>query len=105
MGSSFETVALYALLAINVFAFLLFVWDLLPFGRGRFEVSEKLVLMVAWCGGAIGALVGHRLLQAGSGTRRFRLMLYMLVAGHLLAIAAWYGLRGLGGQLGRWLGI
>ena len=51
---------LYALLAWNVVAFLLYGWDKLCAIRSRRRVSEKTLLTVAFLAGGVGAWIGSR---------------------------------------------
>ena len=55
-----DRITWYCLLAVNVVAFLAYVWDKQKAIRGDWRISEKTLLGLAICGGSYGAWIGMK---------------------------------------------
>lgn len=74
------------LLLVNAWEFGLFAWDKSCARKGRWRVSERMLLSVALIGGSPGAMVGQRLLRHKSRKQPFRSQLLIIVALQAAAI-------------------
>lgn len=76
----------YYLITVNILAFVLFGLDKFKARRGFWRISEKELMLVALCGGSIGALFGMRLFRHKTKHKLFTIgvPLILLVQGVLL---------------------
>jgi uncharacterized membrane protein YsdA (DUF1294 family) len=93
------TVVLWAivwLLLINVVTYAAFAYDKRAAERGDWRVSEDNLLMMAFAGGSVGALLARRRLRHKTRKQPFSAALHLIVGLHLLFVAAlaYAGVRG-----------
>lgn len=85
---------LIALLLTNGFCFCLMALDKRRARKGKWRIPEKTLFLSAACFGALGGVMGMRLLRHKTKHRSFRIFFPALLAVQivLLAAAAWLGL-------------
>ncbi|MEQ1492133.1 MAG: DUF1294 domain-containing protein [Terricaulis sp.] len=79
---------LLVLLSINVIAFLAFGWDKRLATTHQRRIPERTLLMLALCGGALGALLGQQLFRHKTQKQPFRTLLWLYAAVNV-AVAVW----------------
>jgi uncharacterized membrane protein YsdA (DUF1294 family) len=90
--TGFERAALYALLAVNAFAFLAFGLDKWNSRRNARRIPESTLLALTAAGGALGAWAGMRAFRHKTVKTSFRLRFYgaALLCGVWMGVVAWY---------------
>ncbi|MEC3909656.1 DUF1294 domain-containing protein [Sphingobium sp. CR2-8] len=78
-----------ALLLANLIAFALFGTDKRRARTGARRVAERTLLLWALVGGTAGALVGRHVFRHKTRKQPFSTLLWLIVAGQAMALAAW----------------
>jgi uncharacterized membrane protein YsdA (DUF1294 family) len=78
------------LLAITGITFLAYGYDKLIAGTGATRVPERVLLILAFAGGIVGAIAGMRLFQHKIGKERFLAQFWLVVAVQVVVVAGWY---------------
>jgi uncharacterized membrane protein YsdA (DUF1294 family) len=80
-----------ALLAINTATFALYAYDKAIAGRHRLRVPERVLHLLALCGGTVAALLAQRLLRHKVSKYAFQRTFWLLTLGQLAVVAggAW----------------
>jgi uncharacterized membrane protein YsdA (DUF1294 family) len=78
------------LLAITGITFLAYGYDKLIAGTGATRVPERVLLILAFAGGIVGAIVGMRLFHHKISKERFLEQFWLVVAVQVVAVAGWY---------------
>jgi uncharacterized membrane protein YsdA (DUF1294 family) len=82
--------------ALNVFVFSIYFLDKRAARYGRWRISERTLLMLAFLGGSLGAISAQRLLRHKTKKEPFRSFLQGIVVFHLLlAVVLGTGLAGM----------
>ena len=79
---------IYILCAANMITFLLYGWDKLCARKGWWRVPEKVLLLFAFFGGSLGALLGMRAFRHKTKHRKFTILVPLFLALQI-ALAAW----------------
>lgn len=66
----------------------LYAWDKRRASRGGWRVPEKRLHLLSVLGGWPGAMLGQRWLRHKTVKRRFRVVFWLTVAGHVVAAGA-----------------
>ena len=61
--SDIHKISAVYLLAVNIAAFAVYGWDKMCAKRGMWRVPEKRLLLLAFLGGSVGAMVGMAIFQ------------------------------------------
>ena len=77
--------ALYALIAVNLIAFVAFGIDKSAASQGRWRISEGALLRWAWLGGTLGAYAGRRAFRHKTRKQPFCARLHTIAAVQVLA--------------------
>lgn len=80
------------LVAINLVTFLAYGYDKVIAGSERTRVPEKVLLLLTFAGGTIGALVGMPLFHHKTAKGRFRLKFWLVVAAQIALLVVYYAL-------------
>lgn len=83
----FLAIALY-LGAVNLAAFLAFVWDKHCARHGRRRVPEKRLLTLAMAGGTLGAVTGQHGVRHKTCKEPFRTYLQLIAVAQVILVAA-----------------
>ena len=78
------------LLATTVVTFLTYGYDKAIAGSKWTRVPEKVLLLLAFVGGTIGALMGMRLFHHKTAKGSFRLRFWLVVAAQIVLLVAYY---------------
>lgn len=78
------------LLAITGITFLAYGYDKLIAGTGATRVPERILLILAFAGGIVGAIAGMRLFHHKISKERFLEQFWLVVAVQVVAVAGWY---------------
>ena len=79
---------IYILCAVNALTFLLYGWDKLCAKKGWWRIPEKVLLLSAFFGGSLGALLGMKAFRHKTKHRKFTILvpLFLILQ---IALAAW----------------
>ena len=78
------------LLAITGITFLTYGCDKVIAGTGATRVPERVLLILAFVGGTVGALLGMRLFHHKTSKESFLERFWLVVAVQVVAVAGWY---------------
>ena len=77
-----------ALLLVNIVAFVVYGIDKRKAQKGRWRIAESTLLLLAFFGGAIGALLGMRAFRHKTKHRKFKILVPLFLVLHI-ALAGW----------------
>ncbi|MBP5364890.1 MAG: DUF1294 domain-containing protein [Bacteroidales bacterium] len=77
------------LLAVNLLTLILYVADKRKARKGRWRIPESTLVLSAWIGGSVGALVGMYVFRHKTKHWKFRILVPLAFAAHV-ALAVWY---------------
>ena len=89
-----KTILLAVLLLVNVLAFALYGIDKLKAKKGAWRIPESTLLLVAFLGGSLGALLGMELFRHKTKHAKFRILVPLFLILHI-ALAVYMVKRGL----------
>ena len=78
------------LISITVVTFLAYGYDKAVAGSGRMRIPERVLLLLAFAGGTIGALAGMWLFHHKTAKGSFQLLFWLVVAVQVLLLVAYY---------------
>ncbi|KQV31783.1 hypothetical protein ASC97_19065 [Rhizobium sp. Root1203] len=80
--------------ALNIFVFSIYFVDKQAARNGRWRISERTLLMLAFFGGSLGAISAQRLLRHKTQKEPFRSFLQGIVVLHVLLVLGigWAGM-------------
>ena len=78
------------LLAVTGITFLTYGCDKVIAGTGATRVPERVLLILAFVGGTVGALLGMRLFHHKTSKESFLERFWLVVAVQVVAVAGWY---------------
>ena len=78
------------LLAVTGITFLTYGCDKVIAGTGATRVPERVLLILAFVGGTVGALLGMRLFHHKTSKESFLERFWLVVAVQVVAITGWY---------------
>lgn len=95
----FEAAAVIAayLLALNLWAFVLFYWDKRQAQNGGWRIAESTLLGMAFLGGSLGAFLGQKTMRHKTRKEPFRSRLLFII-GMQTAVLLVLGVIGIGGM-------
>ncbi len=70
--SDIHKISAVYLLAVNIAAFAVYGWDKMCAKRGMWRVPEKILLLLAFLGGSVGAMVGMAIFRHKTLHLKFR---------------------------------
>lgn len=70
--SDIHKISAVYLLAVNIAAFAVYGWDKMCARRGMWRVPEKILLLLAFLGGSVGAMVGMAIFRHKTLHLKFR---------------------------------
>ena len=70
--SDIHTISAVYLLVVNIAAFAVYGWDKMCAKRGMWRVPEKILLLLAFLGGSVGAMVGMAIFRHKTLHLKFR---------------------------------
>ena len=70
--SDIHKISAVYLLVVNIAAFAVYGWDKLCAKRGMWRVPEKILLLLAFLGGSVGAMVGMAIFRHKTLHLKFR---------------------------------
>ncbi|WP_445612850.1 DUF1294 domain-containing protein [Geobacillus sp. YF-1] len=76
-------------IAVNLLAFFAMGLDKYKARRHRFRIAEQTLWLLAWVGGAFGAMMGMYTFRHKTRHRRFRYGLPLLAAAELIVYWQW----------------
>ncbi|NNV06079.1 DUF1294 domain-containing protein [Geobacillus sp. C56-T2] len=76
-------------IAVNLLAFFAMGLDKYKARRHRFRIAERTLWLLAWVGGAFGAMMGMYTFRHKTRHRRFRYGLPLLAAAELMVYWQW----------------
>ena len=79
----------YSLIGINIFSFVLFGMDKYKARKGFRRIPEKTLVLIALCGGSIGALCGMRLFRHKTKHRLFTVGVPFILFLQMLLLACY----------------
>lgn len=82
-------VAIYLLL-VNVCAFGAFAADKAAAESGRWRIPESTLLMLAFVGGSLGALIGQRVMRHKTRKQPFRALLIAIALFHIAIVMIYW---------------
>ena len=80
-----QTMVCYYII-INIVAFILYGIDKLRAIKGKWRISEKTLLGIAWLGGGPGAYFGMQIYRHKTKHRIFRIMIPLSVLAHAIMV-------------------
>lgn len=72
-------------IGVNVIAFLVFGWDKIAAENRQRRIPELNLLLLALCGGALGALLGQQVFRHKTKKQPFRTLLWSAAVVNILA--------------------
>lgn len=78
------------LLAVTVVTFVTYGYDKMIAGSGATRVPERVLLMLAFAGGTLGAMAGMKLFHHKTSKESFLERFWLVVALQIVLIAGWY---------------
>ncbi len=78
-----KTILLAVLLLVNVLAFALYGIDKLKAKKGAWRIPESTLLLVAFLGGSLGALLGMELFRHKTKHAKFRILVPLFLLLHI----------------------
>lgn len=87
-------IILAALLLVNIVAFAAYGIDKRKAQKGRWRISESTLLLLAFFGGALGALLGMRVFHHKTKHWKFKILVPMFLILQF-ALAGWLFYRGM----------
>ena len=78
-----KTILIAALLLINLFAFVLYGVDKLKAKKGAWRIPEATLLLVAFLGGSLGALLGMEIFRHKTKHAKFRILVPLFLLLHI----------------------
>ncbi len=88
-----KTILLAALLLVNLLAFALYGIDKLKAKKGAWRIPESTLLLVAFLGGSLGALLGMELFRHKTKHAKFKILVPLFLVLHI-ALAVYIFKRG-----------
>ena len=89
-----KTILLAVLLLMNLLAFVLYGVDKLKAKKGAWRIPEATLLLVAFLGGSLGALLGMEVFRHKTKHAKFRILVPLFLILHI-ALAVYMVKRGL----------
>ena len=89
-----KTILLAFLLLVNLLAFALYGIDKLKAKKGAWRIPESTLLLVAFLGGSLGALLGMELFRHKTKHAKFKVLVPLFLILHI-ALAVYMVKRGL----------
>ena len=83
----------FYLIGINVLTFLLYGIDKWKAQKGKWRIPEKTLFLSAACFGALGGVLGMRLLRHKTKHRSFRIFFPLLLAVQIVILAVAVGAK------------
>ena len=78
-----KTILIAALLLINLFAFALYGVDKVKSKKGAWRIPEATLLLVAFLGGSVGALLGMEVFRHKTKHAKFRILIPLFMILHI----------------------
>ncbi len=78
-----KTILLAALLLVNLLAFALYGIDKLKAKKGAWRIPESTLLLVAFLGGSLGALLGMELFRHKTKHAKFKVLVPLFLILHI----------------------
>jgi uncharacterized membrane protein YsdA (DUF1294 family) len=78
------------LIAINIITLLVYVYDKAIAGSNRTRVPERVLLLLTFAGGTVGALVGMQMSHHKTSKTNFLVKFWFVVVAQVALIAAYY---------------
>lgn len=81
-----EQIAIIYLLAINIIAFAVYGIDKWKAKRGKWRISEMTLILLAFIGGALGAMLGMRMFRHKTQHWKFKILVPLALVLWIAAI-------------------
>lgn len=86
-----DKLLIYYLVVVNLLSLMVYGWDKLKARRGRWRISERTLLALAFFGGSLGAWMGIKLWRHKTQHWQFAVGVPLMLALHLVLLYCFYG--------------
>ena len=84
--SDIHKISAVYLLVVNIAAFAVYGWDKMCAKRGMWRVPEKILLLLAFLGGSVGAMVGMTIFRHKTLHLKFRYVVPLILILQLIGL-------------------